>query len=70
MIALPVDDESISEASARAQSGLICGFARVRLRAFVRVLVPPIGLDMVEVGASNLAGPAKYDRPGFAPSSM
>ena len=67
MIALPVDDESISEASARAQSGLICGFARVRLRPSMRVLVRPIGLDMVEVASSNLAGPTKYDRPGLVP---
>ena len=52
MIALPVDDESISDASARAQSGFICGFARVSLRASMRVLVRPIGLDMVEVGGS------------------
>ena len=33
-----------------------------------RVLVRPIGLDMVEVASSNLAGPTKYDRPGLVPS--
>ena len=32
-----------------------------------RVLVRPIGLDMVEVASSNLAGPTKYDRPGLVP---
>ena len=32
-----------------------------------RVLVWPIGLDMVEVASSNLAGPTKYNRPGIVP---
>ena len=35
--------------------------------AFTRVLVRPIGLDMVEVASSNLAGIAKYHRPGLVP---
>jgi hypothetical protein len=35
--------------------------------ASTRVLVRPIGLDMVEVASSNLAGTAKYDRPGLVP---
>ena len=31
------------------------------------VFVWPIGIDMVEVASSNLAGPTKYDRPGLVP---
>ena len=36
-------------------------------RVSTRALVRPIGLDMVEVASSNLAGPTKYDRPGRVP---
>ena len=32
-----------------------------------RVLVRPIGLDVVEVGGSNPPGPTKYEKPGLAP---
>ena len=38
-----------------------------RLTASTRVLVRPIGLGIVEVASSNLAGTAKYDRPGLVP---
>ena len=61
MIALRVGDESISEASAWAQGGLIYGFAHANLGESTRVLVRPIGLDMVEVGGSNAPGPTKLD---------
>ena len=42
-------------------------FQSARLEESTRVLVRPIGLDMVEVASSNLAGPTKYDRPGLVP---
>ena len=39
----------------------------VSLKGSTRVLVRPVGLDMVEVASSNLAGPTKYEKPGLVP---